>query len=476
MRQFCTGIIFLFFMVVRPAYGGDEVRYIPCRDYGRVLVEEIGKARASIEVYLYLFALYPNRSESQTMRIASALSAAKARGVRVEVVLDGGAFAGGDPVEALQADNREAYEFLRARGIDVFFDDTGATLHAKAVVIDSVTVIAGSANWSESALGSNVEASVLTRSRTVALALLAELGHIPRKRLPFQDTACALLPVAFLTDTARLGRMVSAGAERAFDTYLYLCKESFRNPAESVIDLDYAALAASLGIDSMTSVDFRRQINKTLDKLHDRYGLATVITGYGKPAQVRLTGTAGPTVAIPSAYWAYGWQKRLAFAGKVMEILNLHYSGLSVMRPRWSASEPTLASRHGVSVWFLQQGIVELRRANLLDVEYDSLPQKPDHRRPNIYTPLPLYDPLLLDRKWAELEAAHGKEKTGRARQCAALVLKDCDWRAVEQFIGLEERYGREKVRKAASIIGLKAVDNPHRSVGYFVGTVMSLP
>jgi hypothetical protein len=257
-----------------------------------------------------------------------------------------------------------------------------------------------------------------------------------------------------------------------------LCKESFKRPAaESTFGLDYVALAASLGIDSMTPVDFRRQINKTLDKLHDLYGLATVITRYGKPAQVRLTGTAGPTVAIPSSYWAFGgWQKRLAFAGKVMEILNLHYSGLSVMRPRWSASEPTLASRHGVSVWFLQQGIVELRRANLLDVEYDSLPQKPDHRRPNIYTPLPLYDPLLLDRKWAELEAAHGKEKTGRARQCAALVLKDCDWRAVKQFIGLEDRYGREKVGKAASIIGLKAVDNPHRSVGYFVGTVKSLP
>ena len=472
-----------YFAKGRPKGYTAQFRYIPSRDYGPTLIAEIAKARVSISAYLYLFALYPNRSESQTMRIASALAAAKNRGVRVEVVLDGGAFAGGDPVEALQADNREAYEFLRAQGIDVFFDDTSATLHAKAVVIDSVTVLVGSANWSESALTSNIEATVMVRSTSMALAVLSELGRIPRKRLPLEDTAAALVPVSFLVDTTRLGRMVTAGDERAFHTYLYLCKEAFRKPTALTIDLDYAALAKSLGIDSMTPIDFRRQINKTLDKLQNRYGLATVTTAYGKPAQVRLVDgppgyAPGPSavVAIPSSYWVYAWQKRLSFAGKVMTILNLHYSSVSTMRPRWSASEPTLAGRHGVSVWFLQQGIIELRRANLLDVEYDSLPEKPEHRRPSIYTPLEFYDPIVLDKKWRDLEAAYGKEQTARARQYAALVCKDCDWRAVEQFIVLEKRYGREKVEKAAAIIMLKAIDNPLRSFGYFVGTILSLP
>jgi cardiolipin synthase len=476
-----------YFAKGRPKGYTTQARYIPCRDYGPTLVEEINKARTSVTAYLYLFALYPNRTESQTMRIASALAAAKARGVRVEVVLDKGAFVGGDPVEALQADNRETYEFLRAQGIDVFFSDTGAALHAKAVVIDSLTVIVGSANWSESAFMSNIEASVLVQSRSVALSILADLGRIPRKRLPLQDTATALVPVTFLTDTTRLGRMVTVGDERVFDVYMFLCKLIFgvetpwhvvSTETKTEILLDYDTLARYLGIDSMTPVDFRRQINKTLDKLQDRYGLAKVTTAYGKPAQVRLTDAPGPWVAIPSAYWAFGgWQKRLAFAGKVMEILNLHYSGISAMRPRWSASEPTLASRHNVSIWFLQQGIVELRRANLLDVDYDSLPEKSVvARRPSIYTPLTLYDPLLLDKKWAELETRYGKEITARGRACAALVLKDCDWRAVEQFIMLEQKYGRERIEKAASIIRLKAVDNPHRSVGYFVGTVSNLP
>ena len=260
MTRFWFRLLFLFLLTALSAHAADDAsaRYIPCRDYGLTLIAEIANARMSVSVYLYLFALYPNRSESQTMQIASALSAAKARGVRVEVVLDRGAFSGGDPVEALQADNREAYEFLRAQGIDVFFSDTSSALHAKAVVIDSLTAIVGSANWSESALTSNVEASVLVQSRSVALAVLSDLGRIPRKRPPPQDTTAALVPVSFLTDTARLGRMVTVGDERAFDVYIFLCKLMFgvETPWHGVSEvlLDYDTLARYLGIDSMTAV------------------------------------------------------------------------------------------------------------------------------------------------------------------------------------------------------------------------------
>jgi hypothetical protein len=54
-------------------------------------------------------------------------------------------------------------------------------------------------------------------------------------------------------------------------------------------------------------------------------------------------------------------------------------------------------------------------------------------------------------------------------------VYKDCDWRAVEQFIGLERTYGRAKVEQAKSIIAQKSPDNPKRTVGYFIGTVKNL-
>jgi len=461
------------------AFASDttQAQYIPSRDYGRVLVEEINKAHSSIIAYCYLFALYPNRSESQTMRIAKALADAEKRGVRVEVILNNSIFANGEPVESMQADNREAYEFLRAQGIEVFFSDTSAALHAKAVVLDSFTVIAGSANISEAAMGQNIEASVLVRSKSVAHAMLLELGHVSRKLLATQDTTCALLPAAFLTDTSLLGRMIRAADERAFDTYLYLRKETFRKPDHDTINLNYAALASSLGIDSMTPEYYRRQINKTLDKLQNRYRLLSVATTYGRPAQINLKAFAGQTVSISSGYWMYGWQKKLGFSAKVMTVLGFYYAAISPMRPRWSAAQETLASKHGMSPWFVSSGTVELRRANLLDVEFDTLTRETNEsRRPNIYTPLPFYDPLLLNKKWKELEASFGKDKTNRARQWATLVYKDADWRAVEQFIKLEQRYGLAKLEKVAAMIGLKAGDNPRRCVGYFVNTVISLP
>jgi hypothetical protein len=451
-----------------------ESSYIPSRDYGATLIREINAAQRSISVYCYLFALYPNRTASQTMQIAAALGAARKRGVSVEVVLDNGAYSNGDPIEAMQEDNRSAYEYLSGQGIDVFFDDAAATLHAKAIVIDSVTAIVGSANLSEAALNNNIEVSLLVRNRETSKALLAELGKIPRKRRPAADSATALVPVAFLTDTTLLGRMVSRGDERAFDVYLYLRKEVYGGPPGCVIDLDYARLASSLGIDSMAPNDFRRQITKTLEKIRE-YNLARVTTRFGKNAEVSLIDLPGPVTAIPSGYWIYGWQKRLSFAAKVLSVLGSHYSGISPMRPRWSMAAVTLASRHGMSIWFVQTGTVDLRRANLLDVEYDELLEKPDHRRPNIYTPLAFYDPKQLDSKWSGLESRFGKEVTGRARDYAALVYKDSDWRAVEQFISLEQRYGREKVEAAAEIIKAKSPDNPRRTVGYFIMTVKKL-
>lgn len=157
----------------------SEVRYIPARDYSTVALTEINNARTSIHAVLYLFSLYPNSPESKTMRLANALIAAKARGVTVDVVLDKGSFSGnqGDPAEA--GDNQQAYGYLCAHTVHACFADVAAVVHAKAVIIDSNTILVGSANWSESAFERNKEASVLVRSKTVALQLLAELGNLP---------------------------------------------------------------------------------------------------------------------------------------------------------------------------------------------------------------------------------------------------------------------------------------------------------
>jgi hypothetical protein len=466
-------LLILFVCTAAPGLSA-EVSYIPARDYGATLISHINSAKRSVSVYMYLIALNPGRASSQTTQIADALASAAQRGAAVEVVLDKSALAEGRP-EAVEEDNHAACRWLASQGVKVFVEDTTAILHAKAVVIDSVTVIAGSANFSESAMKSNFEISLLVQSRETALAILADMAKMPRKRFSAQDTLSVEVPIAFLIDTSYVGRMAGTVDERAFDAYLYLCTKAHAKKVGS-FDLDYSDMAASLGIDSMQSVDYRRQINKTLVKLQDDYRLCRVAQHWGKNAEVTLTTLTKGTVAVPEEYWNYGWQKRLGFAAKVMEITGMYYSDLSTSRPHWSMAVTTIATSLGVSPEFVATGTVELRRANLLDVEYSEIPKNPnEQRKPNIYTPLPLYDPRQLDAAWQDLEKRYGKDILARATDCAALVYKDCDWRAVEQFIGLEQTYGRARVEQAKSIIAQKSPDNPKRTVGYFIGTVKNL-
>jgi hypothetical protein len=226
----------------------------------------------------------------------------------------------------------------------------------------------------------------------------------------------------------------------------------------------------------MGSNAYRRQINKVLVKLQDRYRLVEIKTGFARDARIQVAKIPGETIAVSPKYWDFGWPRRLDFPGKVMYLLNMHYSAKSLFGPQWSLSAQTVADRHGLKRDFVESGTTSLRRANLVDVAYDSLPKQPDgQRHPNIYTPLALYDPGLLDKKWKELEGNYGKEKTGRGRRLASLVYKDCDAGAVEKFMLLEEKYGRDRMDVAAKIIGLKAPDNPKRTVGYFVGIVETL-
>jgi hypothetical protein len=225
----------------------------------------------------------------------------------------------------------------------------------------------------------------------------------------------------------------------------------------------------------MGKVGYRRQINKTLDKLQDRYTLVTVKTGFNADAQVTLADKAMDTafVSVPAGYWDLGWPLRLDFPAMIMYALNLYYSSTSLSRPQWSMAAETIARLHGLTRGFVIAGTTGLRRANLVDVVYDKNDSGPRHS--NIYTPLPLYDPGMLDAKFKGLEAKYGKEKTGRARACAELVYKDSDFNAVEKFILLEEKYGIPRIQQAYAIIAQKEPDNPKRCVGYFIGVVTGL-
>jgi hypothetical protein len=106
---------------------GADASCVDGRAYRDVLLRELGRAKRSVAVGIYLFTL-----DGETDAVAEALDDARKRGVSVEVLLDGG---GGDPDGEETGRNGPAYRRLEALGVPVYFDD-GTLTHAKMIVIE----------------------------------------------------------------------------------------------------------------------------------------------------------------------------------------------------------------------------------------------------------------------------------------------------------------------------------------------------
>ncbi len=271
--------------------------------------------------------------------------------------------------------------------------------------------------------------------------------------------------------------------EVQFDTYLYLLREYNNNPGAKII-LSYDKLAPSLGIEKMTREDYRRQITKVLEKLRDKYKLIDLKTPErSQAAQILLKDINDPmklytapskSLEIPTAYWRYGWNKRLPFSAKVMYLINLAYTSPS--SPSWFMARSTISKKHNISESFISDGTRELRKLNLLAIEYGELEGiRFDERHANVYTPKPLYDPLKLEESIKDLEAKHGREKIDRARQSAALVFEENNLRTIQALIDLEEKYGVALIEEALNKLKDKSPDNPKRSAGYLINSVKSM-
>ncbi len=454
----------------------SQTENIPPRDYYATVQRELAKAKKSITVCMYLFTLRPNQSTSLVFQLAESLKKAHDAGVRVEVILDQNInFTEGEDraSDLSEGKNAPAYAFLKAEGIPVYYDDAATYTHSKAVVIDEETVIAGSTNWSESALTRNQEINFLIRSKEVARDVLATLHKIPRQNpMPNADVLTVDLSGKFLGDTSLLARMTAQNDERAFDTYLYVIQQT-----TSTFLLNYEDLAQSLGLPQEDRNDYRKQINRVLDKLQHRYGLIDVQTAFNQDAKITRTVLPSQRSAkIPLAYWRLGWNRRLTFAGKTAFLISQFESEVSTRRPRWSAAQKTLSRRYGVSTGFISQGVTDLRRNNLLEVDYApfaSNANKP--RRPTIYTPNPLYNPSDVDKKMEDLKTKYGPEKFARAQTAAATVYEDNDTNGMKELIDLETEFGQAKVDAAVKLLAQKNPDNPTRTLAYLIGTIRNL-
>jgi len=115
-----------------------DVLFSPGGGCAERIVEEIGAAKETVRVQVYIFTSKP---------IANALIAAKKRGVRVEVILD----------KSQEKMTYGRFRVLRRAGIPVYFDREHSTANNKIILIDDQTIITGSYNFTKAAEEKNAE-------------------------------------------------------------------------------------------------------------------------------------------------------------------------------------------------------------------------------------------------------------------------------------------------------------------------------
>ena len=120
------------------AVGNIEVAFSPGGGITTMVVQNIEKAKKSIEVQAYSFT---------SVDIARALADAHKRGVQVRVILD----------KSQETEKYSSLTFLQNAGIAVHVDRDFQIAHSKIMIIDSVDVITGSFNFTKSAEQSNAE-------------------------------------------------------------------------------------------------------------------------------------------------------------------------------------------------------------------------------------------------------------------------------------------------------------------------------
>lgn len=157
-----------------PATGTVEALFTPWDDAEGALLREVGAARRSIHVQAFLLT---------SRNIANALTAARARGVRVALLADR---------EMAAKGGQSLVPLLHAAGVDVRLETRYAAAHNKILLIDAEgerpVVITGSYNFTFSAQARNAENLLILRGdRALARAYLANWRRHRDDALPYAE-------------------------------------------------------------------------------------------------------------------------------------------------------------------------------------------------------------------------------------------------------------------------------------------------
>lgn len=150
-----------------------EVQLLADKKYYETISQLIRTAKKRIDIVMFVFKT-TSAKKNRPRLILQELTNARHRGVRVQVILEKSGYD-----QNLNKENQHTASLLRKNGINVAFDDSKKTTHAKLVVIDQHLCLLGSHNLTHSALKYNHETSLLIDSRELAKELLTYMEKLP---------------------------------------------------------------------------------------------------------------------------------------------------------------------------------------------------------------------------------------------------------------------------------------------------------
>jgi len=171
---------------LNPAYSltADEVIPLFDEEYYPEVHKVLINAKKSILCVMYMAKLDPKHSHGYEYQLVADLINAHKRGVNVLVIFDQNVkfWEKGKKREVIEKKSEYAYDLLLSNDVPVFYDSKNKVTHNKVLVIDKYITIVGSTNWTYGALRKNHEASVMIKSKSVALAFVEKLKQIEKKR------------------------------------------------------------------------------------------------------------------------------------------------------------------------------------------------------------------------------------------------------------------------------------------------------
>jgi phosphatidylserine/phosphatidylglycerophosphate/cardiolipin synthase-like enzyme len=177
MKKRIIFISIILLLSFQYSFSGD-FKIITDRRYFQTVHRLFTNAKKSIKVIMFSAKYYDRYPNTPSNILIRDLISAKKRGIKVEIILEYR-----DNNDKNSKENKKTGEFLAKEGVNVVYDPSFVTTHAKVVIIDGEISIIGSTNWTYYSLTNNHEVSIMVRSKEVGESLnryfeeIKESGH-----------------------------------------------------------------------------------------------------------------------------------------------------------------------------------------------------------------------------------------------------------------------------------------------------------